>query len=57
MGTVAGSGVCAFADGVGSAANFCTPIGIAVVSNGLVYVLDSGNRRVRFVSTAGKNSF
>ena len=53
MSTVAGSGVCAFADGVGTAAKFCYPFGIAVASNGAVFVADTGNYRVRIVTTAG----
>ena len=55
MRTVAGSGVCAFADGVGSAAKFCYPYGIAVASSGLVFVADTSNHRVRIVTTAGMN--
>jgi hypothetical protein len=51
--TVAGFGVCAFADGVGSAARFCNPIGIAVALNGAVFVADTGTHRVRLVTTAG----
>ena len=51
--TVAGSGVCGFADGVGSAALFCYPFGIAVALNGAVFIASTDNHRVRVVSTAG----
>ena len=37
----------AFADGVGSAARFNTPTGIAVDANGVVYVADFGNNCIR----------
>lgn len=41
------SGVTAFADGVGAAAKFNTPSGIAVDANGVVYVADFGNNCIR----------
>ncbi len=53
--TVAGSGVCAFADGVGSAAQFCNLYAIAVASNGNLFVADILNNRVRVITTAGKD--
>ncbi len=51
--TLAGSGTAGFADGTGTAASFSSPRGIAVDTSGVVYVADSGNNRIRQISTAG----
>lgn len=52
--TLAGSGSSGFADGTGAAAQFATPIGIAIhPSTGDLYVADSGNHRIRRVTQAG----
>ena len=45
--TLAGSGVGGFADGTDSAAQFNSPIGVAVDSSGTVYVGDTSNQRIR----------
>lgn len=45
--TVAGTGVAAFADGVGVAAAFSSPRGIACDAIGNAYVADGGNNRIR----------
>jgi len=45
--TFAGSSSAGFADGIGEAASFSAPIGVAVDKNGTVYVLDKNNNRVR----------
>jgi sugar lactone lactonase YvrE len=45
--TLSGSGTPTFADGTGTAASFVTPRGVAVGSNGIVYVVDTTNHRVR----------
>lgn len=45
--TVAGNGSAGFADGVGSGALFSHPQGIAISRNGLAFVADSWNDRVR----------
>jgi hypothetical protein len=52
--TLAGSGGCASVDGVGSAASFCTPFGVAVVpSSGAIVVGELGGNRIRVVSPSG----
>jgi sugar lactone lactonase YvrE len=45
--TVAGSGVQGSADGNGSNATFNAPTGITVDASGNIYVVDSGNRKIR----------
>jgi hypothetical protein len=51
--TVAGGAGGGFADGTGTAALFSLPGGIAYGPDGDLYVSDSGNNRVRRVTTAG----
>ena len=52
--TLAGSGTQAFADGVGAAASFNTPNGVAVIpSSGVIVVADNRNHRVRLVTPLG----
>lgn len=52
--TIAGrADVAGNADGVGTAATFRGPMGIAVDSTGVVYVADSGNRAIRRISASG----
>jgi len=51
--TLAGSGDSAFADGVGTAASFARPCGVAVDTNGYVYVADFANHRIRKISPTG----
>ena len=48
--TLAGSGSSGFTDGVGTAARFNLPVGIAVDGSGNVYVADTGNHRIRKIS-------
>lgn len=45
--TYAGSNAAGFADGIGAAASFNAPMGVAVNKDGVVYVLDKNNNRVR----------
>jgi sugar lactone lactonase YvrE len=45
--TLAGSGAPDYIDGEGSAAAFNSPLGVAVDSNGAVYVVDTGNHLIR----------
>ena len=47
--TLAGSGVAGYADGAGTAAQFDLPTGVAVDSNGNVYVAEAGNNCIRKV--------
>ena len=55
--TLAGSGSFAFADGMGTAASFGNPQGIAVFpSSGVIVVADQGNHRIRLVSPTGLTS-
>jgi len=49
----AGSGVGGLADGVGKAAQFSRPYGIAMTADGTMYVSDSGNGAVRRVTPDG----
>ncbi len=49
----AGSGVVGNTDGIGVAAEFNTPMGIAVDVNGNVYVADTYNHRIRKIDTNG----
>lgn len=56
--TVAGSGVAGYADGTGTLASFSSPTGIAVdvrlsSPNGMLYIADSGNHRIRVINAAG----
>jgi sugar lactone lactonase YvrE len=51
--TLAGNGGTAFADGNGTVATFNSAYGIAVDTNGIVYVADSSNRRIRKIETNG----
>ena len=51
--TIAGSGNPTFADGIGTAASFYKPIGIARSTAGFIYLADGYNNRIRCVSPAG----
>jgi sugar lactone lactonase YvrE len=51
--TFAGSGANGGADGIGTAASFNNPRGIAVDGSGTVYVTDRLNRKVRKITAAG----
>jgi sugar lactone lactonase YvrE len=49
--TLAGSGTRAFADGTGTGASFNLPRGIAIGPDGTIYVADTGNHRIRKVTS------
>ena len=51
--TLAGKGQLGYADGIGTAASFNDPEGLAVDANGNVYVGDKGNNVVRKISGSG----
>ena len=51
--TVAGSGVIGSNDGVGSAARFNLPAGIAVTTSGNILVADTWSYSIRMITTAG----
>jgi hypothetical protein len=51
--TLAGSGQAAFSDGTGTSASFNQPWSVAVGPSGNIYVMDSGNGRVRKITPAG----
>ena len=53
---LAGSGERGFADGVGEKASFAHPCGLAVDSDGCVFVADCGNHCIRRVTPAGEVS-
>ncbi len=52
--TLAGTGSVGSADGIGTAASFSSPFGIAVGVTGLVYVADSNNNKIRKITPAGE---
>ena len=51
--TLAGSGTAGYAEGTGAAASFNAVAGVAVDGGGTVYVGDSGNNRVRQITSGG----
>ena len=54
--TLAGSGLSGSNDGRGSAASFAFPFGVAVDSQGNVYVADTDNNEIRKITPAGEVS-
>jgi hypothetical protein len=51
--TFAGSGIFGYADGNGTAASFTGPSGVAVDGTGNVYVADTGNQKIRMITSTG----
>jgi sugar lactone lactonase YvrE len=54
--TVAGNGACALTDGVGIAAQFCSPQGITVAPSGDIVVADTNNLALRRIRVSGSNA-
>ncbi|ANJ73374.1 SMP-30/gluconolactonase/LRE family protein [Ralstonia insidiosa] len=54
--TLAGSGATGSADGLGTSAQFNYPMGIAIDSNGVLYVTETDNNLIRMVSPTGNVS-
>lgn len=52
--TIAGNGSSGFVDGIGTAARFAGPSGIAYGSNGKLYVTDKANNRIRVIEQDGR---
>ncbi|MGB4776045.1 MAG: NHL repeat-containing protein [Daejeonella sp.] len=52
--TLAGNGSAEFADGIGTNAKFIQPSGIAVDAQGIIYVADKGNNRIRRIDPVSK---
>ncbi|MCU0748934.1 MAG: choice-of-anchor D domain-containing protein [Akkermansiaceae bacterium] len=53
---LAGTGIAGFVEGGGAAARFNFPYGVSLDESGNVYVADSGNHRIRRISTVGQVS-
>jgi len=51
--TLAGSGAASFADGTGTGASLWGPQGISVDRSGNIFVADTGNQRIRKITSAG----
>ncbi|KIA92333.1 hypothetical protein OC25_16740 [Pedobacter kyungheensis] len=51
--TFAGSGSAGSANGMGTAASFSSPIGLAFDASGNLYVADYGNHKIRVISPSG----
>jgi sugar lactone lactonase YvrE len=54
--TLAGSGAPGSTNGIGSAASFSQPAGLAVDNTGNVYVADAGNNLIRVINSSGQVS-
>jgi sugar lactone lactonase YvrE len=52
--TIAGSGEPGFLDGLGRVAKFSSPGGVAIASDGFIYIADEDNNAIRKVSPTGE---
>ncbi|MCX6875774.1 MAG: choice-of-anchor D domain-containing protein [Verrucomicrobia bacterium] len=52
--TVAGTGVAGFLDGPATSAQFNEPVGVAIGTDGTMFVTDSRNHRIRAISPGGE---
>ena len=55
--TLAGSGAQGYLDGAGTAAQLNTPTGLAVDAQGVIYVADTGNHRIRKIDAGQVSTF
>lgn len=55
--TVAGVGVAAYSNGLGTAAAFRNPSGVTFDSVGKLYVADTNNNRIRSIYSTGNHSY
>jgi sugar lactone lactonase YvrE len=51
--TIAGSGSSGFINGMGNAARFSSPKGVAIDNSGNIYVADTGNHSIRKITSTG----
>jgi hypothetical protein len=55
--TIAGGGTAAWRDGTGTAASFNGPSVLAIDSNGVIYIPDVSNQRIRTMTGINKRMY